>query len=122
MKAVGTKDTGPELVVRSVLHNLGYRFRLHRGDLPGTPDIVLPGKKAAILVHGCFWHAHGCRIGQAPKSKLEYWGPKLTQNKERDARKTRLLRRAGWKVLVVWQCETREIERLAFRLINFLEN
>ena len=122
MKAVGTKNTGPELAVRSLLHQLGYRFRLHRKDLPGTPDIVLPGRKSAIFVHGCFWHGHGCSIGKAPKSKLDYWGPKLLQNKERDTRNVGILRRAGWKVLVVWQCETHSIERLAFRLIDFLEN
>ncbi len=121
MKAVKTKDTGPEKTVRSLLHRLGYRFRLHRRDLPGTPDIVLPGRGAVILVHGCFWHAHGCRIGQAPKSKMEYWGPKLAQNQLRDKRKLGLLRRSGWRVMTVWQCELVDLDRLAKRLIRFLE-
>jgi DNA mismatch endonuclease (patch repair protein) len=121
MQAVGTRDTKPELVLRSLLHRLGYRFRLHRTDLPGTPDIVFPSRKAAIFVHGCFWHAHGCRIGRTPKSNLEYWGPKLAANKVRDAKKASELRRAGWRVLVVWQCEVAHMEVLAFRLIDFLE-
>ena len=121
MKAVRTKDTGPEKAVRSLLHRLGYRFRLHRRDLPGTPDIVFPGRSAVILVHGCFWHAHGCRIGQAPKSKLEYWGPKLTQNQARDRKKLGLLRRAGWRGMTVWQCELGNLDKLERRLIGFLE-
>ena len=121
MKSVQTKDTGPERRVRSLLHRLGYRFRLHRRDLPGTPDIVLAGRNAVIFVHGCFWHAHGCRIGQAPVSKLEYWGPKLGKNRERDRRKVRELRRLGWRVLTVWQCELSNPEQLTRRLTRFLE-
>ncbi|HEX7891972.1 MAG TPA: DNA mismatch endonuclease Vsr [Ramlibacter sp.] len=121
MKAVKTKNTAPELAVRSLLHRMGYRFRLHRKDLPGTPDIVLPKYRSVILVHGCFWHAHGCHLGRAPKSKLEYWQPKLNRNKERDVEKGALLKMAGWRVLTVWQCETSNQERLERRLRRFLE-
>ena len=121
MRAVKRKDTSPELQVRSLLHKLGYRFRLHRKDLPGTPDIVLPGRKAAILVHGCFWHAHGCKIGQAPKTKLDFWQPKLDANRARDKRKLCELKAAGWRALVVWQCELRDTKTLTARLTEFLE-
>lgn len=120
MQAVKGKDTKPEIAVRSLLHRLGYRFRLHRADLPGTPDIVLPSRRCAIFVNGCFWHAHGCRIGKSPKSKLEYWGPKLALNRERDRRKQRELRRAGWRVLVVWQCELKNVPSLTEKLLRFL--
>ncbi|MEM5371015.1 DNA mismatch endonuclease Vsr [Paraburkholderia azotifigens] len=121
MQAVKGKNTAPELAVRSLLHALGYRFRLHRRDLPGTPDIVLPGRRCAIFVHGCFWHAHGCRIGQPPKSRLDYWRPKLEANKDRDLRKLTELEAAGWKVLVIWQCELRDPETLVKRLGIFLD-
>lgn len=116
MKAVRTRDTGPEVVVRSLLHRMGYRFRLHARHLPGTPDIVLPKYKTVVFVHGCFWHAHGCPIGRAPKSRNEYWGPKLQANKERDKRNVRALRRDGWRVLTVWQCELRHQDVLSARL------
>lgn len=120
MQAVRTKNTGPEMRVRSLLHEMGYRFRLHRRDLPGTPDIVLPGRKSAIFVHGCYWHAHGCRIGQPPKSGLAYWGPKLAKNQARDARKLAELTACGWKAIVVWQCELSAPATLARRLEEFL--
>jgi len=120
MKAVKSRDTTPERVVRSLLHSLGYRFRLHRQDLPGTPDIVLPGRHSVIFVHGCFWHAHGCRIGKPPKSRLDYWLPKLKANQNRDLRKRNDLQAAGWRVLVVWQCELRNIEALTATLQLFL--
>lgn len=121
MQAVKTKDTTPELIVRRLLHAEGYRFRLHRKDLPGTPDIVLPGRRKAIFVHGCFWHAHGCAKGRAPKSKLDYWAPKLAQNVERDARKVRELEAAGWRVLTVWGCETGDRDALRAELRRFVE-
>ena len=122
MQAVKSKNTGPELVVRRLLHSMGYRFRLHRKDLPGRPDIVLPSRLTAIFVHGCFWHAHGCPKGLPPKSNLEYWLPKLQQNVIRDETKVEQLRSIGWRVLVVWQCELKEIDKLATRLESFLEN
>ena len=120
MQAVKSKNTTPELAVRSLLHRMGYRFRLHRRDLPGTPDIVFPGRRSAIFVHGCYWHAHGCRIGQPPKSRLDYWQPKLEANKARDRRKLADLEGAGWDVLVVWQCELRDTAALTERLGKFL--
>ena len=121
MQAVKQKDTGPEMALRRLLHRAGYRFRLHRKDLPGKPDIVFPIRKKAIFVHGCFWHAHGCKKGQAPKSKLNYWGPKLAQNVARDARKEAELGAAGWKVLTVWQCEIEDIEAIWPRIQEFVE-
>lgn len=117
MQAVKTKDTGPEWIVRRWLHSRGYRYRLHPKDLPGRPDIVLPGRRLAIFVHGCFWHSHDCDKGRAPKSKLDYWGPKLDANRERDARKANELEAQGWRVLTVWQCETKEEALLAAKLL-----
>jgi len=100
---------------------MGYRFRLHRKDLPGTPDIVLPIRRTAIFVHGCFWHAHGCKIGRPPKSRPEFWGPKLARNRERDQANLDALGAAGWNVATVWQCETKDLEALRERLVNFLD-
>lgn len=120
MQTVKGKNTGPELEVRSLLHRLGYRFRLHRRDLPGTPDIVLPGRGAAIFVHGCFWHGHECRIGRLPKSRLDYWAPKIQDNRARDERKHSQLVAAGWRVLTVWQCELADLKALERRLRAFL--
>ena len=113
MRAVRGKDTSPEWTVRRLLHGMGYRYRLHARDLPGRPDIVFPRKRKAIFVHGCFWHAHGCPIGQPPKSRQDYWLPKLDRNRERDIEKEAALAALGWKVLTVWQCETRDNDELA---------
>ena len=113
MRAVRAKDTTPELIVRSLIHHLGYRFRLHRRDLPGTPDLVLPRLRLTIFVHGCFWHGHPrCRLGRLPKSRLEYWGRKIAANAARDIRKARALRRGRWSVLTLWECATRDEDRL----------
>lgn len=120
MQRVGTKNTGPEKLVRSLLHRLGYRFRLHYRDLPGTPDIVFPSRRIAIFVHGCFWHSHGCRKGQPPKSRLDYWGPKLAANRQRDERNIEMLTLAGWRVEIVWQCELSDTETLISRLTKLL--
>ena len=120
MQSVGTKDTGTELVVRRLLHRLGYRYRLHQKQLPGRPDIVLPGRKKAVFVHGCFWHGHECQKGRAPKSKLDYWGPKLDANRERDARKEAELRALGWDVATIWQCQTADRQALEKSLVSFL--
>lgn len=125
MQAVRTKDTGPEWTVRRWLHSRGYRYRLHPKNLPGRPDIVLPGKRLAIFVHGCFWHGHGCSKGKAPKSRLEYWAPKLEANRARDARKARELGEFGWRVLTIWQCEVNDEVALSDALspaLNFEEN
>lgn len=121
MQAVKTKNTGPELTVRRMLHAHGYRFRLHRKDLPGRPDIVLPKHRLVIFVHGCFWHAHGCAKGQPPKSRSEYWLPKLEANVRRDTEKAEALRDLGWRVETVWQCETREPDALEARLRHLVD-
>src|ERR1700722_7719675 len=120
MSRIGGKNTAPELVVRRLLHALGYRFRLHRRDLPGTPDIVLPSRKKAIFVNGCFWHAHGCRIGRPPKSRQEFWLPKLEKNRAKDGRNKRALRNRGRGALTLWQCQTKSQDRLSAQLRSFL--
>ena len=120
MQAVKTRDTGPELTVRRVLFRLGYRYRLNAKKLPGHPDIVFPGRMRAIFVHGCFWHGHGCAKGLAPKSRLDYWEPKLRANRRRDAAQLLALQNLGWSVLTIWQCETHDEERLASNLKCFL--
>jgi DNA mismatch endonuclease (patch repair protein) len=120
MSRIGGKDTAPELAVRRLLHRFGYRFRLHRKELPGTPDIVFPSRRKVIFVNGCFWHAHGCRIGRPPKSRPEFWLPKLERNRSKDKLNRRKLRRMGWEVLTVWQCQTRSAEQLKARLSFFL--
>ena len=120
MSRIGGKDTDPEMEVRRLLHALGYRFRVHKRDLPGRPDIVFPARRKIIFVNGCFWHAHGCKIGKPPKSRIDYWASKLECNRQRDSRNNVLLRRAGWKVLTVWQCQIRNESRLQSRLFSFL--
>ncbi len=120
MQAVRGKDTGPEWIVRKLAHGLGYRYRLHVKGLPGKPDLVFPARRKAIFVHGCFWHAHGCRYGRPPKSGHDYWLPKLEQNKIRDADKRARLEALGWSVLTIWQCETKDAKALAARLRAFL--
>jgi DNA mismatch endonuclease, patch repair protein len=121
MAAVKSKDTTPEILVRRIVHGLGYRFRLHRRDLPGTPDIVLVRLRKIINVHGCFWHNHTCRHGRvAPVRNAAYWRRKRLGNAERDRRALRRLRRAGWRVLVIWECEMRVRGRLVERILKFL--
>lgn len=118
MARIHGKDTKPELVVRRLLHAMGYRFRLHRRDLPGTPDIVLPGRRKAIFVHGCFWHGHeNCRKASTPASNRTFWEAKIAANRERDRRKVQSLERRDWQVLVIWECELPDAftdEALAF--------
>lgn len=121
MQAVKSKDTTPELLVRRLLHRLRYRFRLHRKDLPGRPDIVLPKYRKVILVHGCFWHSHGCAKGQPPKSRQDYWLPKLEANVNHDRDKTAQLEQLGWSVLIVWQCETKDVDGLTRKLQAFVD-
>lgn len=120
MKSVGSRDTGPELTVRRLLHRLGYRYRLHRRDLPGRPDIVFPVRKKAIFVHGCFWHGHTCEKGRLPKSRAEYWTAKIKRNQDRDARAIFDLEDAGWQTLSVWQCELKDSDAIARSLREFL--
>lgn len=104
MSSVRRKNTSPELVLRSILHKSGLRYRLHRKNLPGTPDIVFPRFKAVLFVHGCYWHSHGCYRSAAPKSRQEFWKKKFDQNKERDARNVDTLLGLGWRVMTVWEC------------------
>jgi len=120
MQAVRSRDTGPEMLVRRLVHRLGYRYRLHRKDLPGKPDIVFWSRRKVIFVHGCFWHSHGCSKGRLPKSRLGFWRPKLLENSRRDGRNEEALRALGWNVLVIWQCETSDLEALSQRLLRFL--
>lgn len=121
MAAVRSKDTKPEMLVRRLLHRSGYRFRLHRSDLPGKPDIVLSSRKKIIFVHGCFWHQHRhCSFSHVPKSNVSYWAPKLMRNRERDEEHIRALRAAGWKCRVVWECELNKPDRLLRQLSKFL--
>lgn len=123
LAAVAAKDTRPELRVRRLLHAMGYRFRLHRRDLPGTPDIVLAGRRRIIEVRGCFWHRHpdpACRNAVLPKVRAAWWAAKLARNVTRDEQNLAALRALGWSVLVLWECETRDAESLRARLAGFL--
>ncbi|MDP9053821.1 MAG: very short patch repair endonuclease [Acidobacteriota bacterium] len=121
MQSVKTRDTGPEMTVRRILHRLGYRYRLNVKKLPGRPDIVFSGRMKAIFVHGCFWHGHDCRKGMAPKSRLDYWTPKLNANRVRDAAQLTALEAFGWSVLTVWQCEIKDPDVLSTKVVRFLE-
>ena len=117
MAAIRGKDTGPELAVRRILHAMGLRFRLHRKDLPGRPDIVLPKHRTVVFVHGCFWHRHeDCRYTTTPKTRQEFWESKFAANVERDSRNRTDLRQLGWRVIVVWECELRQPSDLKERL------
>jgi DNA mismatch endonuclease (patch repair protein) len=120
MSRIRGKDTAPEMIVRRMTHGLGYRFRLHRKDLPGTPDLVFPRLGKVILVHGCYWHGHGCKIGRLPKSNIEFWKEKIERNRARDARNLADLSSLSWKTLVVWQCATRDKKTLGRALAAFL--
>lgn len=121
MSRIKNKDTSPEKKVRSLLHRLGYRFRLHKKNLPGTPDIVLPKYKSVIFVHGCFWHRHDCKSGnRLPKSRVEYWSAKLEGNRIRDILIQASLKERGWKVLVLWECMLKDEAVLKEALKNFL--
>jgi DNA mismatch endonuclease, patch repair protein len=121
MSRVKGKDTNPERLVRRLLHRLGYRFRLHRKDLPGKPDIVLPKHRKVIFVHGCFWHGHeGCPRAARPTTNVDFWNKKIDGNIRRDIEAQRALASLQWDALVVWQCQTRDIEHLQRRLIAFL--
>ena len=121
MRRIRKTNTKPEMIVRRMVHAMGYRYRLHDKRLPGSPDIVLPRHRKLILVHGCFWHRHDCPDGRKlPRSKPEYWGPKLARNRQRDQASIARLRELGWEVLVVWECETRHAEKLNFTLARFL--
>ena len=116
-------DTGPEITVRRLVHKLGFRFRLHGKDLPGRPDLVFPRLRSVIFVHGCFWHRHpnpSCKLARLPKSRVDFWKPKLTANRQRDLRNEAALMTAGWRVLIVWECELKDKEQLENKLREFL--
>ncbi len=117
MSRIRGKDTAPERHVRSLLHGMGYRFRLHRRDLPGRPDIVLPGRRTVVMVHGCYWHRHpGCRLAYTPQSNQKFWESKFQENVSRDQRQYNELRLLGWHIITVWECETKHLQVLAQRL------
>lgn len=117
MSRIRNRDTRPEKLVRSLLHRMGFRFRLHRKDLPGKPDIILPRHHAVVMVHGCYWHRHpGCHFAYTPKSNQEFWVNKFRDNINRDLRQQQELTALGWRVLTVWECETRDPETLSERL------
>jgi DNA mismatch endonuclease (patch repair protein) len=121
MSLVRSKDTKPEKVVRRLVSSLGFRYRLHRRDLPGTPDLVFPKLRRVIFVHGCFWHQHSCAAGdRIPKSRADFWRAKLRGNAARDGRVVGRLRRKGWGVMTVWECELTNAHKLTSRLLRFL--
>ncbi len=123
MRRIRSKDTKPEMAVRSLLHGMGYRYRLHRKDLPGKPDLVFGPRRKVIFVHGCFWHLHpdpNCVDARLPKSNLEYWEKKLQRNIERDAANRKQLETDGWTVAVVWACQVKDLDQLAQTLTAFL--
>lgn len=120
MSRVKVVDTKPEIIVRSAVHRMGLRFRVHRRDIPGSPDIVLPRHAKVIFVHGCFWHGHrGCSRARRPTTNRRFWNKKLNSNIERDKRLKNQLRKMGWEMLVVWECETKQPERLLKKLQGF---
>jgi DNA mismatch endonuclease (patch repair protein) len=121
MRRVHGKHTAPEMTVRRMAHGMGFRYALHRADLPGNPDLVFPCRSKVIFVHGCFWHGHACRAGRnRPSSNRGYWIPKLDRNKARDAANRRRLRAQGWEVLTVWECQLRKADRVRERIGKFL--
>jgi DNA mismatch endonuclease (patch repair protein) len=124
MGLVRGRDTKPELLVRRITHSMGYRYRLHYARLPGKPDLAFPERKKVIFVHGCFWHRHpdpACKLARMPKSRLDFWKPKLEGNRARDLEKQHLLREMDWDVLVIWECQMNDLESLASRINEFLE-
>jgi DNA mismatch endonuclease (patch repair protein) len=121
MGLVRGKDTKPEMLVRRMVHAMGFRYRLHVKTLPGSPDMVFPGRGKIIFIHGCFWHRHGpCKNTRLPKSRLDFWLPKLEGNRARDAANRRILRRSGWEVLVIWECQLKNLVRTAEKINMFL--
>jgi DNA mismatch endonuclease, patch repair protein len=123
MRRVRSANTSPELIVRRIAHGLGFRYRLHRKDIPGSPDLALIARRKAIFVHGCFWHRHGerCRLTRMPKSRKAFWKAKFAANVARDRRNQRRLKALGWKYLVVWECQLSDRERLENKLLRFLD-
>lgn len=121
MSRIRNVDTKPEMMVRRLVHNMGYRYRLHVGCLPGNPDLVFRSRKKVIFVHGCFWHQHGCRQYRQPRTKRAFWETKLAKNKARDAKVRKLLHCQGWQILTIWECQLRHTSRLKDRIRHFFE-
>ena len=123
MRRVKQRDTAPELIVRKILFAAGYRYRVHRRDLPGSPDVVFPGRRKIIFVNGCFWHGHeNCLRASLPRTRFLYWKERILKNQERDVRSIAALEKLGWIVATVWECETRDLSFLEERLVRFLES
>ena len=121
MSRIRSKDTGPEMTIRQLIYSMGYRYRLHTKDLPGKPDLVFRPKKKVIFVHGCFWHGHNCsRGGRIPKANTEYWSNKLSRNIERDRRNQEALLSLGWEILIIWECDLKDPDKLIFRINRYL--
>ncbi|OPY15644.1 MAG: Very short patch repair protein [Syntrophus sp. PtaB.Bin001] len=121
MAKVHSKDTKPEMIVRRLVHHIGYRYRLHRKDLPGKPDLVFGPRKKVIFVHGCFWHGHNCPLGRIPKSRVDFWEAKIKANQNRDEQHLVKLEKAGWRSLIIWECQLKNVFELETRIRNFLE-
>ena len=121
MGRVRQKNTAPEIIVRSLAHRLGFRFRLHRKDLPGRPDLAFPKLRKVVFVHGCFWHRHDCKKATTPRSNSDYWRNKFAENVERDKKAIAELTSVGWESMIVWECETRDVDKLGASLSAFLE-
>ena len=124
MSLIRSKDTWPEMTVRRLVHSLGYRYRLHSSSIPGKPDLVFARRKKIIFIHGCFWHRHpdtACKLARMPKSRLEFWGPKLEKNRLRDERVAQELAERGWQSLTIWECQLRDIAAVAKEVRSFLD-
>jgi len=122
MGRVRSRDTKPEMVVRRMVHAMGYRYRLHAKDLPGKPDLAFRSRRKVIFIHGCFWHRHNdCALARLPKSRLDFWLPKLDANRQRDLKNEHALREAGWDVLTIWECELSDMAHLKTRIRGFLD-
>jgi DNA mismatch endonuclease, patch repair protein len=124
MSRIRGKDSKPEMRVRRLVHGMGFRYRLHRRDLPGIPDLVFPSRKKVIFMHGCFWHRHSdpdCELARLPKSRLDFWKPKLERNRQRDDENQEKLEKLGWKSLVIWECQSRNVNLMKSMIRRFLE-
>jgi len=124
MSRIRSRDTKPEMIVRRLVHSCGFRYRLHGRELPGRPDLVFHGRRKVIFVHGCFWHRHGdpaCKLARLPKSRQDFWIPKLERNAERDVENRTALEKAGWDVLELWECQVKDLERIENVIREFLD-